>query len=197
MTAPTPDALPALLFTEARTFTRFLDRPIDDALIEQLYELVKWGPTSMNCQPARWVFVRSGEAKARLLPAVAPGNQAAVQAAPVTVIVALDRKFHEQLATQFPVHPGAGAMMQSNPAMAESTALRNSSLQGAYLICAARALGLDAGPMSGFDTAAVDAAFFPDGQWHANFLINLGWGDRATLRPRLPRLAFNDVARIA
>lgn len=187
---------PARLFTEARTFSRFDARPVDDALIEQLYELLKWGPTSMNCQPARWLFVRSAEAKARLLPAVAPGNQAAVQAAPVTVIVALDRKFHEQLATQFPVNPGAGAMMQSNPAMAEETALRNSSLQGAYLILAARTLGLDAGAMSGFNAAGVDAAFFPDGQWHANFLVNLGWGDRATLRPRLPRLAFQDVARI-
>jgi 3-hydroxypropanoate dehydrogenase len=184
------------LFVQARTFSTFLEREIDDALLHHLYDLAQWGPTSMNCQPARWIFVRGAEAKSRLLPAVLPGNQDKVRAAPVTVIVAYDTAFHEQLATQFPVNPAAAQMFAANAGLARDTAFRNSTLQGAYLLLAARALGLDAGPMSGFDGKAVDAEFFPDGNWHANFLMNLGWGDPQTLRPRLPRLAFDAVARI-
>jgi 3-hydroxypropanoate dehydrogenase len=142
------------------------------------------------------VFVRSAAEKARLLPLMAPGNQDKLRSAPVTVIVAFDNQFHAQLGSQFPVNPQAAAMFAANPALTRDTALRNSSLQGAYSMLAARALGLDVGPMSGFDANAINAAFFPDGQWQANFLINLGWGDKSTLRPRLPRLGFDAVARI-
>lgn len=184
------------LFTQARTHASFLERPIDDAMLHRLHALTQWGPTSMNCQPARWVFVRSEAAKSRLLPALAPGNVDKVRSAPVTVIVASDSRFHEHMASQFPPNPAAGEMFASQPALARDTALRNSSLQGAYFMLACRALGLDAGPMSGFNPVAVNDAFFPDGRWQANFLINIGWGNAQALRPRLPRLAFDIVARI-
>ncbi|MFZ3117656.1 MAG: malonic semialdehyde reductase [Variovorax sp.] len=196
MNTPLPDQTLAHLFTEARTFSTFLDRPVSDDVLHRLYETAKWGPTSMNCQPARWVFVRSEAEKARLVQVVAPGNQDKVRAAPVTLIVAYDKLFHQKLASQFPVNPAAAQMFESNADLARDTALRNSSLQGAYLILAARALGLDAGPMSGFNPAALNEAFFPDGQWQANFLVNLGWGDAASLRPRLPRLASDEVVKI-
>jgi 3-hydroxypropanoate dehydrogenase len=184
------------LFAQARTHSTFLPREVDDAVLRRLYELAHWGPTSMNCQPARWVFVRSAAEKARLLPLLAPGNQDKVRAAPATVIVAYDSRFFEQLPSQFPVNPQAGAMFAANPELARETALRNSSLQGAYFMLAARALGLDVGPMSGFDAKSVNAVFFADSHWQANFLVNLGWGDPTTLRPRLPRLGFDAVARI-
>jgi 3-hydroxypropanoate dehydrogenase len=151
----------------------------------------------MNCQPMRLVFVRSAEAKALLAPALAPGNRDKTLAAPVTAIVALDTRFHEHLPTQFPAMPTAAQMFAGNETLSADTAMRNSSLQGAYLILAARLLGLDAGPMSGFDAAQVNQAFFPDGRFKANFLVNLGYGDPSGNRPRGPRLAFDDVARIA
>ena len=192
---PLNDAALAQLFTAARSHNGFHPDPIPGATLEQLYDLLKWGPTSMNCQPARLVFVTSPEAKARLQPALSPGNGAKTLAAPVTVIIAQDRQFYDQLPEQFPAYD-ARPLFASNPELAASTALRNSSLQGAYLILAARALGLDCGPMSGFDAAAVDAAFFPDGRHTVNFLCNLGQGQPEKLHPRGPRLDFETACRI-
>jgi 3-hydroxypropanoate dehydrogenase len=190
------DAALKRLFLEARTTNKFLPRPVDDATLRQLVDLMKWGPTSMNGQPGRFVFVRSPQAKARLKGALMGGNVDKTMAAPVTAIVAWDTEFHEHLRTQFPAMPDARDMFHGNGPLIEVTGLRNSSLQGAYLMLAARALGLDAGPMSGFDNAAVDAAFFPDGKWKSNFLVNLGYGDPSGNWPRGPRLPFETVARI-
>jgi 3-hydroxypropanoate dehydrogenase len=183
-------------FTQARTFSKFSDHAVTDDTLHALYELAKWGPTSMNTQPARLVFVRSAEAKAQLLPALAPGNADKTMAAPVCVIVAMDSRFYEHLPEQFPAM-NAKPMFEGNAGLAESTAFRNSSLQAAYLIVAARQLGLDCGPMSGFDASKVDAAFFPDGRFKTNLLINLGYGDASGNYPRGPRLPFETVARIA
>ena len=191
------DAALKQLFFDARTFNKFQPRPVDDSTLHALVDLMKWGPTSMNAQPGRIVFVRSAEAKAKLKPALMGGNVDKTMAAPVTAIVAYDLEFHEQLPTQFPAMPGARDMFHGNEAFIESTAFRNSSMQGAYLIVAARALGLDAGAMSGFDNAAVDAAFFSEGKWKSNFLVNLGYGDASGNWPRGPRLAFDTMARIA
>lgn len=149
----------------------------------------------MNTQPGRVVFVRSAEAKAGLEPALAPSNVEKTMAAPVTAIVAYDTEFYEHLPTQFPANPAAREMFAGKTAFAFDTATRNVTLQGAYLILAARALGLDTGPMSGFNAALLNEAFFPDGRWRANFLVNLGWGDPAGVRPRGPRLAFDDAVR--
>ena len=184
------------LFLDARTFNKFQPRPIDDATLHSLVDLMKWGPTSMNTQPGRIVFVRSAQAKDKLKGALSGGNVDKTMAAPVTAIVAWDSEFHEHLPTQFPAMPAARDMFQGNASLIELTGLRNSSLQGAYLILAARALGLDAGPMSGFNNAAVDAAFFPEGTWKSNFLINLGYGDSSGNWPRGPRLPFHAMARI-
>lgn len=180
----------------ARTFNKFQPRAVDDSTLHQLYELYKWGPTAMNTQPARVIFVRSAEAKEKLKAALMGGNVEKTMNAPVTAIVAYDTEFFEQLPTQFPANPNARAMFADNSTLAEATAQRSSTLQGAYLIMAARALGLDAGPMSGFNTDAVNAAFFPDGKWKANFLINLGYGDASGNYPRGPRLGFDDAVRI-
>ena len=188
-------AAPALeqAFLTARTFSKFTQQEVSDDTLAQLYDLAKWGPTSMNCQPARLVFVRTAEAKAKLKPCLAPGNADKTIAAPVTVIVAQDSRFYEHLPTQFPANPNAQAMFAGNAALSDGTAFRNSSLQGAYLIMAARMLGLDCGPMSGFNAAALDAAFFPEGRYKSNFLINLGYGDASGLFPRGPRLALDEV----
>lgn len=183
-------------FLSARTFNNFRDEPVSDETLMELYELAKWGPTSFNCQPARYVFVRSAEAKEKLRPCLLPGNLDKTMKAPVTVIVAQDLQFFEHLPQQFPHNPNAGALFADNPVLAQAAALRNSSLQGAYLILAARMLGLDCGPMGGFNAPVLDAAFFPDGRYKANFLINLGYGDTKTLRPRGPRLPFHIVAII-
>ncbi len=185
------------LFLDARTFNKFQPRPVDDATLRELVDLMKWGPTSMNAQPGRIVFVRSAQAKEKLKGALSGGNVDKTMAAPVTAIVAWDSEFHEHLPTQFPAMPGARDMFRGNTSLIELTGLRNSSLQGAYLIVAARALGLDAGPMSGFNNAAVDAAFFPEGKWKSNFLVNLGYGDASGNWPRGPRLPFETMARIA
>lgn len=195
MTALPAEALD-LAFRNARTFNAFTGKEVPDALLKELYELLKWGPTSMNCQPARYVFVRSDEAKGRLAPALAPGNVAKSMAAPVTVIVATDSRFHAHLGSQFPAVPTAAQGFEKNAALTEETAFRNSTLQGAYLILAARMLGLDCGPMSGFDAAKLNAEFFPDGRYRANFLVNLGYGDASGNHPRGPRLSFEDVAQI-
>lgn len=196
MTTPLPDTALAQAFTEARTYARFTDQPVSDALLRDVVTLAQWGPTSMNTQPARYVLVRSPEAKARLRPCLAPGNVDKVAAAPVTVIVAQDTRFYEHLATQFPHAPQAADGFVNNTALAQATAQRNSSLQGAYLMLAARMLGLDCGPMSGFNAAALDAEFFPDGRYRANFLVNLGYGDRSSLHPRGPRLPFDTIATV-
>ncbi|WP_077034846.1 malonic semialdehyde reductase [Pelomonas sp. KK5] len=192
-----PEALDQL-FRTARTFNKFQDRPVDDATLRQLHELWKWGPTAMNAQPGRVVFVRSAEAKALLKPTLSPGNVDKTMAAPVTAIVACDSRFYEHLPAQFP-SGGAGAAERfaADPAGALGNARLNGTLQGAYLILAARALGLDAGPMGGFDAEKCNAAFFPDGRWKSLFLVNLGWGDESGNRPRGPRLAFEDAIRIA
>lgn len=183
------------LFWEAHTFNKFTDKPVADETLKQLYDLLKWGPTAVNCQPARYVFVKSQAGKDRLIPALLPGNVAKVEAAPVTVIAAFDRHFFECLADQWTAYD-ASVPFVDNAALAEKVAFRNGSLQGAYLIMAARALGLDCGPMSGFDNAKVDAEFFPDGRFKSNFLVNLGYGADNGYYPRGPRLAFEDVAVI-
>lgn len=184
------------LFRSARTHNAWQKKDVPDALLHQLYDLLKWGPTSANCSPARFVFVKSPEAKARLKEALTPGNVEKTMAAPVTVIVGQDLAFPDTLPQLFP-HADARSWFVGDDALIESTAFRNATLQGAYLILAARALGLDTGPMSGFDAARVDADFFAGTRVRSNFLVNLGYGDPAGLFPRSPRLAFDEAARIA
>jgi len=184
----------AALFHEARTFSHWQPRPVSEALVEAAFDLACLGPTSGNCQPWRLALVRSPAAKERLLPCVSSGNYEKVRTAPITAIVAYDREFFELLPRLYP-HTDARGWFTTNAALAEETGLRNSSLQGAYFILALRAEGLDCGPMSGFDADKVDAAFFPDRRYRTNFLLNIGYGDRGALRPRLPRLGFDEVAR--
>ena len=184
------------LFLEARTHSRWLDTPVDDTLLRELYALTKYAPTSANSQPMRLVFVQSREAKERLKPALAPQNIEKTMTAPVTAIVAHDLEFYEQLPKLMP-HVDARSWFASRPAdQIERAAFQGSSMQGAYLMLAARALGLDAGPIGGFDSAKVDAAFFPDGKTRSNFLVNFGYGDREGLYPRNPRLDFDEACRI-
>jgi nitroreductase len=183
------------LFREARTFSKFQDRPVTDETLKALYDLAKWGPTAVNANPLRLVFLRTPEAKRRLEPALAPANAQKTLAAPVTAIVAHDLRFYDRLPELFP-HWDARSLYADNTALAQETAFRNGSLQGAYVLLAARALGLDAGPMSGFDNTLVDREFFADSHWRSNFLVNLGYGDRSTLFPRGPRVAFDDAATI-
>jgi 3-hydroxypropanoate dehydrogenase len=187
------------LFRKARTQNGFLDQPVSDDQLRALYELMKWGPTTMNSQPARLVFVRSKAGKEKLAPALSPGNREKTMAAPVTVIIAYDLRFYENLPRSFPNNPNAKAVFEGEEKKAhvQTTALRNGSLQGAYLILAARALGFDCGPMSGFDNAKVDAAFFPDGRVKSNFLCNLGHGDPGKVFPRNPRLSFEEACTLA
>jgi 3-hydroxypropanoate dehydrogenase len=184
------------LFTEARTHHGWHDKPVDDGLLREIYDLAKWGPTSANSLPMRIVFVKSKSAKEKLVPALIGSNVEQVQTAPVTAIIAYDQKFYDQLPTLFPAFD-IRPMFVSNPSLSEQTAFRNSSLQGAYFILAARALGLDAGPMSGFDNAKVDQAFFEESSWKSNFLCNIGYGDAAKLHPRGPRLSFDQACLIA
>jgi len=189
------DAALDQLFRQARTVHAFKPEAVSDATLRQLYELFKWGPTAFNGQPGRYVFVKSAEAKAKLMPALSPGNVPQVESAAATVIVAYDTRFPEHLPTQFPGYD-AKAVFDANPAIVEPAAFRNSSLQGAYLILAARALGLDSGAMSGFNPQAVNDAFFPDGRFKVNFLLNIGVADPAGIYPRAPRLAFEEAAQI-
>jgi nitroreductase len=184
------------LFTDARTQNGWLDSPVSDATLHQLYDLLKWGPTSANCSPARIVFVRSDQARATLAACMAPGNAPKVQQAPVTAVIGMDMAFYDKLPQLFP-HADAKSWFVGNHALSEATAFRNSSLQGAYLILAARALGLGCGPMSGFDTAKVDAAFWAGTTVKTNFVCALGHGDPAKLFPRSPRLAFDEACRLA
>lgn len=195
--APALDA-PALdqLFRQARTYNAFSGE-IDDATLHRLYDLLKFGPTTANSCPARFVFVRSAEGKARLAPALDEGNREKTLSAPVVAIVAHDMRFFDKLPVLFP-HTDAKSWFDTKPEAAlETIALRNGSLQGAYLILAARALGLDCGPMSGFDNAKVDEAFFQGTPIRSNFLVNLGNGDPASIFPRSPRLGFDEACRIA
>ena len=186
-----------VLFRTARTHNAF-SGPLTDEQLRSVHELMKWGPTTMNTQPGRIVFVRSNEAKEKLAAALSSGNLDKTMKAPVTAIVAYDLHFYEYLPQTFPHRPEAikGYLGDDRKAGNERTAFRNGTLQGAYLIIAARALGLDCGPMSGFDNAKVDAAFFPDGRWKSNFLCNLGHGDPSKVRPRNPRLTFEEMCRI-
>src|ERR1700758_1970179 len=199
-----------LVFRKARTYSGWLPKPVPEELLRQLYDPLKWGPTSANNSPARFVFIRSTAAKERLRPSLAPGNVEKTMAAPVTVIVAYDLRFYKKLPKLFPHNPGMRDLFVANPALVEVTARRNSSLQGAYLILAARSLGLDCGPMSGFDNAKLDEEFFgagkesdipyeeffPEGHLKPNFLCNLGFGDRTKLFPRSPRLAFEEACSL-
>lgn len=184
-----------VLFREARTHNGWLDRPVSDETLKELFDLLKMGPTSANCSPARFVFVKSPEAKERLKPALSAGNLDKTLAAPVTVIVAHDMEFYEKLPFLFP-HTDARSWFAGKPAAIESTAMRNGTLQGAYLIMAARSLGLDCGPMSGFSNAKVDEAFFAGTSIKSNFLVNLGYGDAEKLFARSPRFAFEDACQI-
>jgi 3-hydroxypropanoate dehydrogenase len=183
------------LFLEARTRNAFSDRPVPQALIRRLYDVAKMGPTSGNVCPARFVFLTTPAAKARLAPHMSRANRGKAIGAAVQVIVAYDLEFADRIPELFPHNPGSAAWFE-DPAVAEETAFRNGSLQGAYLILAARALGLDCGPMSGFDRAGVDTEFFAGTSWRANFLCNIGYGSEEALFDRLPRLSFEDACRV-
>jgi len=192
---PISDAALDQIFHQARTHGTWLPKPVPIELLRQTYKLAALGPTSANSSPARFVFLTTPEAKERLRPALSAGNLEKTMAAPVTVIVAYDTEFHEKLPKLFP-HADARAWFTGNAALTQETAFRNGSLEGAYFIIAARSLGLDCGPMSGFDQSKVNAEFFPDGKWKANFLCNLGYGEPSKLFPRNPRLPFEEACRI-
>lgn len=184
-----------ILFTKARTYNGWQDRPVEDAQLRHLYELMKWGPTSANCSPLRIVFVRSPEAREKLLDCLSAGNLEKTRSAPVTAILGMDLAFHEKLPDLFP-HVDARAWFTGNEELSRSTAFRNASLQAGYFMLAVRAVGLDCGAMSGFDADKVDAAFFEGTSVRTNLLCNLGYGDPASLLPRSPRLSFEQACRI-
>jgi 3-hydroxypropanoate dehydrogenase len=184
------------LFSGARTYNGFIDKPVADDQLQAIWDLAKWGPTAMNGLPMRLLFVKSAAAKEKLRPALAEGNLAKTLAAPATVIVATDFEFYGRLPRLFPAFAGARDLFAGNGALAEATASRNATLQGGYLILAIRAVGLDAGPMSGFDNAKVDAAFFAGTKVRSNFLVNVGYGDAGKVHPRGPRPDFSEDCRI-
>lgn len=190
-----PDAALDQLFRNARTFPGFQDQPVSPETLQHVYDLMKWGPTTMNTSPCRIVFVMSAGAKGKLAPALSAGNLGKTMAAPATAILAYDLEFYERLPKLFP-HTDARSAFAGKPELIKTAAFRNASMQGGYFILAARALGLDCGPMSGFDNAKVDAAFFPDGKIKSNFLCNFGYGNPASVKPRNPRLAFDEACRI-
>ncbi|MDD2876163.1 MAG: malonic semialdehyde reductase [Acidiphilium sp.] len=190
------DAALDVLFRTARTQNVWSDAPVPDETLHALYEVLKFGPTSANCSPARFVFLRTVESREKLKPALNPGNIDKTITAPVTAIVAYDPQFYEHLPKLFP-HADARSWFSGNPDLADETAFRNGTLQGAYLIIAARALGLDCGPMSGFDRAKVDQLFLSDQGWKSNFLVNLGHGTTETLFERSPRLGFDEACVLA
>ena len=195
MSLPIDAASWAILFTEARSQNGWRDQPVNESLLHELYALVRMGPTSMNCQPARLLFLTNEAAKARLLPALMPANLEKARTAPVVAIVAYDSRFYDEMPRIWH-NPAARDMFATNAALAASTAFRNGTLQGGYLILAARGLGLECGPMSGFANDKVDAEFFPDGRWKTNFLCGLGHGDPSKVMARQPRLSFEDACRI-
>ena len=184
------------LFTDARTQNAYLPTPVPDSLLHELYDLLKWGPTSANCSPARFVFVRSAQARDKLAACMAPGNAPKVLQAPVTVVVGMDMNFYERLPKLFP-HTDARSWFVGKPELIDATAFRNSSLQGAYLIMAARALGLGCGPMSGFDAARMDAEVWAGTSVRTNFVCTLGHGDASKVLARSPRLAFDEACTLA
>ena len=196
MSRPLDDAALDVIFRAARSQNKWRDAPVSDEQLQALYELMRWGPTSANAFPLRIVFVRSPAAKERLELLVLAGNQPKVTAAPVTAILGYDTRFYEWLPRLFP-HADARSWFVDKPDFAEATAFRNSSLQGAYFIIAVRAVGLDAGAMSGFNNAIVDQAFFSDGRFRSNFLCNIGYGDHSKLFTQNPRLEFEDVCSFA
>ncbi len=183
------------LFLDARSHNAWRDEPVEVETLERLWDLARMGPTSANCSPARIVFVRSPEAKARLEPCLAEGNRAKTRTAPVTAIIGQDMRFYDYLPRLFP-HTDAKAWFVGNDALIQETAFRNAALQGAYLMLAARALGLDCGPMSGFDKAKVNETFFKDSDVTVNFLVNIGHGDPSGLFDRSPRFSFDDACRV-
>lgn len=187
------------IFREARTHNGWQQKPVSDAQLRAIHQLMKWGPTSANSQPARIVFVRTKEGKERLRPALSAGNTEKTMSAPVTAIMAYDTQFYEHLPQQFPHDQTAIYWFkgEGKEAVAHATAFRNATLQGAYLIVAARSLGLDIGAMSGIDNAKVDAAFFPDGRFKSNFLCNIGYGDPSKLFGRSPRFSFEEACTLA
>ena len=198
MSKPLDDKALDQIFREARTHSAWLPTPLGDETLRKIYDLMKFGPTSANTTPMRVVFVKTPEAKQRLKPALLAGNVEKTMVAPVCAIIADDMKFYEFIPRLFPHNPQFAELFKQ-PGKEEFTrthAFRNSTLQGAYMIIAARALGLDAGPMSGFDNAKVDAEFFPDGRYKSNFLVNLGYADHSKVQPRLPRLSFEEVCKI-
>ena len=185
-----------VIFEDARTHTAWQERPVTDDLLRRVYDLAKLGPTSSNCCPMRVVFVKTAEAKARLKPCLNEGNVDKTMKAPATAIVAYDTLFYDLLPRLFP-QKDFRSIFAASAELAQITAFRNGSIQGGYFILAARALGLDCGPMSGFDNAKLDAEFFPDGRWKSNFLCNLGKGDPAKVFARSPRLTFEEACRLA
>jgi 3-hydroxypropanoate dehydrogenase len=186
-----------LLFREARTHNKWQDKPVTDEQIHALYDLLRFGPTSANSSPARFVFIRTPEGKAKLAPALSAGNTEKTMTAPVTAIIAYDPKFFLKLPQLFPHNADAINWFTSNDALAATTAFRNGTLQGAYLMIAARSLGLDTGAMSGFDNDLVDKTFFADNGWRSNFLVNIGYGDPAGVFNRSPRLSFDEACLLA
>ncbi|MFZ5446381.1 MAG: malonic semialdehyde reductase [Myxococcota bacterium] len=193
-----PDAALQQLFLDARTLSTWSPQPVPDELLHRLYELVKLGPTSTNSHPTRFLFIKSAEAKEKLVPALSAGNVDKTRAAPVTVVVAVDEQYHRQMSKLFPARPELGERLAGMPPeKKEFNLVQNSGLEAGYLIMAARALGLDCGPMGGFERAKVDEAFFAGTSWRSVLLVNLGYGERSKLHPRLPRLDFADAAKIA
>ena len=189
------DTMLERLFLGARSQNGWSSEPVSDADLQAAYDIAKWGPTSMNTQPMRLLFLRSPDAKERLSPALAPGNVDKVMSAPVVAVIAFDTEFYEELHRTFPHRPGAKDLFSGNQPLSESTAFRNGSLQGAYFMLALRAVGLDVGPMSGFDPAKVNAEFFANSSWRANFLCAIGHGDPAKVMERLPRLTLSEASR--
>lgn len=196
MSSPLDQASLNQLFVEARSHNDFHDKAVTPEQITALYDLMKMAPTSANCSPARFVFVTSDAGKKRLLPFLMESNQPKTQAAPVCVIIAHDTKFYDLIPQLFPHDPGAREWFTGSEEFATQTAMRNGSLQGAYLMLAARALGLDVGPMSGFDAQGVDQEFFPDGRFKSNFLCNIGHGNMDAVFGRSPRLTFDEACQI-
>ena len=193
---PLADEARRLLFTEARTANLFLDKPVDPALLTEIYELMKWGPTSMNSGPARIAFLTTPQAKERLMPALSDGNVRRVESAPVVGIIGMDMEFYHYLPDLYPHAPENKKIFESNEFAAEITAMRNSTLQGAYFIMAARAVGLDCGPMSGFDNVRVDQEFFAGTHMRSNFLCSLGYADPERHYPRAPRFDFDEICQL-
>ena len=196
MAGKVDDAAVDILFRNARTQNGWLPTPVSDAQLRAIYDVMKWGSTSANCCPARLIFLRTPEAKARLIPALSPGNVDKTKAAPVTAIIGYDTRFYELMVKLFPHRPDMADNYKNNATLAQITAFRNGTLQGAYFMLVARALGLDCGGMSGFDNKKVDDEFFPGGRIKSNFLINVGHGDPSKVMAKLPRLDFEEACTL-